>query len=159
MKIFARMATAKYVPYAGFFNGGAITTRIEWFEDTSELVFLWVGGDGAHESLSFSEATNAGAARANGKEITVEPLNERSEAVFIYRSSALETEAEEQEDAVPLAAILKELGELRRTAEDLKVEASKAIRLPEWEGTESHVSRRAVRLGKALGFDALGDPV
>ena len=41
------MATEKYSPYKGIFNGSAtIEATLEWFNSTAELIFLWIFPDG-----------------------------------------------------------------------------------------------------------------
>lgn len=157
------MATEKYSPYKGIFNGSAtIEATLEWFNSTAELIFLWIFPDGTSDEKTMSSATRAGLVTASGNTLTISSLKngtEDSECVFVYRSGTLKTQAKRQSStAIPLTQILDELEEVRRCAEDAKTEASKSLRIPEWTGHETHTPTKDIRAGQVLGFDDEGNP-
>lgn len=158
------MAKAIYIPYKGVFGGAeSITTTLEWFNDASELVFLWVFPDGKGTQKVYTTATNAGSVTVSGTTVTISSIQdeagESAIEVFVYRRSAVSTRAVEDSEMIPLKAMLTELEELYLAVEDVRIEVDKAIRMPEWENTEPHLMAREFRKGKAMGFDALGNPV
>lgn len=157
------MATEKYVPYKGVFgNNAVITATIDWFENSSELDFLWVFPNGETEMMSMNAASRAGKVVVNGNVVKISALTNygtASECVFVYRSTMLKTKAMQvYEGVIPLSAILAELEEVRRAAEDAKTEAAKSLRVPEWSEVETHFPDKASRANKVMGFDGDGNP-
>ena len=157
------MATEKYVPYKGVFGSSSvIEATLDWFENSSELNFLWVFPNGDTEMMSMNAASRAGKVVVNGNVVKISALTNygtASECVFVYRSTMLKTKAMQvYEGVIPLSAILAELEEVRRAAEDAKTEAAKSLRVPEWSEVETHFPDKASRANKVMGFDGDGNP-
>lgn len=157
------MATVKYSPYKGVFTeGDVITATLDWFDEAEELYFVWAFGLGVYEPMDYKTAVDAGAVTVSGRTVTLKRLvkdEEDARKVFVFRRSLLKTAAEQTSlDAIPLAAMLAELEELRRCAEDAKVEAEKALRVPEDDQDTTHFTDRETRAGQIAGFDDRGNP-
>lgn len=155
--------TVKYAPYKGVFtDGDSITATLDWFNEAEELYFVWAFGLGVYEPMDYRTAVDAGAVTVSGKTVTLKRLvKDEADArtVFVFRRSLLTTAAEQTSlDAIPLAAMLAELEELRRCAEDAKVEAQKALRVPETDQDTTHFTDRETRAGQIAGFDDRGNP-
>lgn len=157
------MATVKYSPYKGVFTeGDVITATLDWFDEAEELYFVWAFGLGVYEPMDYKTAVDAGVVTVSGRTVTLKRLvkdEEDARKVFVFRRSLLKTVAEQTSlDAIPLAAMLAELEELRRCAEDAKVEAEKALRVPEDDQDTTHFTDRETRAGQIAGFDDRGNP-
>lgn len=158
------MAAENYVPYSGVFSDddASITATVEWFRDTSELVFLWVYPDGTGISQDYATAAEAANVSVSGNEITVEKLTndsgEYSQSVWIYRKAlpTVETVATTS-GSVPVASIIQELEEHYRRLDDAAVETAKAIKIPEAD-TDTHLPPKEIRAGHIVGFDDEGKP-
>lgn len=155
--------TVKYAPYKGVFtDGDSITATLDWFNEAEELYFVWAFGLGVYEPMDYKTAVDAGAVTVSGRTVTLKRLvkdEEDARKVFVFRRSLLKTAAEQTSlDAIPLAAMLAELEELRRCAEDAKVEAEKALRVPEDDQDTTHFTDRETRAGQIAGFDDRGNP-
>jgi len=158
------MAVENYVPYKGVFDeeSASITATVEWFRDTSELVFLWVFPDGTGVEQDYATALEAANVSVSDTSITVNKLVGASEdfaqCVYIYRKSLATIEAEAKTSGrVPVEAIVQELEEHYRRLDDAAVETSKAIKVPEWDG-DTYLPSKDVRAGHVVGFDADGKP-
>jgi len=158
------MAAENYVPYKGVFTdeSASITATVNWFRDTSELVFLWVFPDGTGVEQDYASALEAASVVVDGTSITVNKLTSESgdfsQCVYIYRKSLPTVEAKEiTSGSVPVAEIVQELEEHYRRLDDAAVEASKAIKVPEWDG-DTYLPSKDIRAGRVVGFDADGKP-
>ena len=155
--------TVKYAPYKGVFtDGDSITATLDWFNEAEELYFVWAFGLGVYEPMDYKTAVDAGVVAVSGRTVTLKRLvkdEEDARKVFVFRRTLLKTAAEQTSlDAIPLAAMLEELEELRRSAEDAKVEAQKALRVPETDQDTTHFTDRETRAGQIAGFDDRGNP-